>query len=93
MVEGEVAGTGKAGSGELGAAWLRQAVHDLCQPLMALECLLFVNKEPVAGEPLETASLRNVMEAGLIECRRMLVLVRGMQERMTSSEEVPGSVD
>jgi hypothetical protein len=83
----ERAGTGIAriGNTELGdadGAWLRQGLHDLCQPLTALECVLFVNREPVAGESLEAGLLRTVMDEALVECGRMMVLVRGLQERM-----------
>ncbi len=67
--------------------WLRTKVHDLCQPLMALECLLYVNREPVADEPLEASLLRRVMDEGLVECGRMLVLVRAMQQRLAEDEE------
>jgi hypothetical protein len=88
MLDGEVAPPGGAEGDELREAWFRRAVHDLCQPLTALECLLYVNREPVAGEPLEAALLRNVMEEGLVECKRMLMLVKEIQERMASSEEV-----
>ncbi len=68
-------------------AWLRTTLHDLCQPLMALECLLYVNREAVADEPLEASLLRRVMDEGLVECGRMLVLVRAMQRRLVEDEE------
>jgi hypothetical protein len=41
-----------------------------------------VNREPVAGESLEAGLLRTVMDEALVECGRMMVLVRGLQERM-----------
>ncbi len=63
--------------------WMRHGLHDLCQPLMALECLLFVNREPVEGESLDASVLRGVIQEGLVECQRMLVLMQGMQQRMT----------
>jgi hypothetical protein len=54
---------------------------------MALECLLYVNREAVADEPLEASLLRRVMDEGLVECGRMLVLVRAMQRRLVEDEE------
>lgn len=62
--------------------WMRRALHDLCQPLMALDCLLSVHAEPVPGEVIEASMLRSVMEEGLVECGRMMALVREMQKRM-----------
>ena len=89
-------GTGPSGDGEgsgpeMGKqdeAWLRQVLHDLCQPVMALDCLLSVNREPVAGESLDAALLRLVMEEGLVECGRMMALVRAMQQHMAEKAEV-----
>ena len=88
--DGSGAGVPKVGSAEVGEtddAWLRQGLHDLCQPLTALDCLLYVNREPKAGESLEAGLLRNVMAEGLIECGRMLVLVRELQDRLTQRQQ------
>jgi phosphoglycerate-specific signal transduction histidine kinase len=71
------------------ASWMQIALHDLCQPLMALECLLYVNREAVPEESLDASLLRNVMVEGLVECGRMMALVRAMQERVSAGEEVP----
>lgn len=74
--------------GEADDPWLRQGLHDLCQPLTALECLLYVNREPMAGDSLEAGLLRSVMAEGLIECGRMMVLVRELQERVAQRSGV-----
>jgi signal transduction histidine kinase len=81
MVQSEVSETHN--NVESRDSWLRRALHDLCQPLTALDCLLYINREPVTGELLETTVLRNVMEEALVESTRMLTLVRQMQERLT----------
>ncbi len=73
--------------GEIDDAWLRQGLHDLCQPLTALECLLYVNREPMPGDSLEAGLLRSVMAEGLIECGRMLVVVRELQDRMAERKQ------
>jgi hypothetical protein len=63
-------------------AWMNWALHGLCQPLMALECLLYLNQEEVADEPLEAGRLRSVLEEASVECGRMIELVRAMQVRL-----------
>ncbi len=77
------------GAGEPADAWIREGLHDLCQPLTALECLLFVNREPVAHEPLEAALLRSVMDEALVECGRMMVLISGLQDRSAAKSVWP----
>jgi hypothetical protein len=63
-------------------AWMRVALHDLCQPLTAVECRLFIGtmgqdgREPSAGE------MRETIRESLVECERMIYLVRAMQERL-----------
>ena len=63
--------------------WLRHALHDMSQPLTALECGLFVGtmspdgvRPPTAEELLET-----VFEA-LAQCERISTQMRTMQDRL-----------
>ena len=70
------------------AAWIQPLIHDLCQPLMALDCLLSVNREAVPGESLDASLLRTVMEEGLVECGRMIALIRAIEERTSLMVEL-----
>ena len=65
--------------------WVRRALHDLSQPMTALECGLFIGtmspdgvRAPTARELLET-----ILQA-LQQCERMSMQLRAMQERMNS---------
>ncbi len=92
-LQGYEAGSGPIGKGDDGGpevalrddVWLHKFLHDLAQPLTALECLLYVHRDPVAGESMDAALLRLVMEEGLVECGRMMALVRAMQQRMAGT--------
>ena len=57
--------------------WMRIALHDLCQPLTALECRLYLG----LGEPNEPA-LRLAMQEAMMQCERLIDGVRGMQIRL-----------
>ncbi len=59
------------------AEWIRVALHDLCQPLTALECRLFLG----LGETDETA-MRAAMKEAMLQCERLIDGVRGMQVRL-----------
>jgi signal transduction histidine kinase len=68
---------------------MRRLLHDLCQPLTALECLLYLSslarpQEMTEGE--ETLALRRTIDDGMVECRRMFSLVRSMQEQLTEDQ-------
>ncbi len=65
--------------------WIRVALHDLSQPLTALECLLYINTLPPHGVGRAQAGpevLQQTMAEALLECTRMMRMVRTMQERI-----------
>ena len=57
--------------------WLRDALHDLCQPLTALECRLFLGLSQ-QGE----AEMRTAIKEAMVQCERLIDGVRGMQIRL-----------
>ena len=59
------------------AEWMRGALHDLCQPLTALECRLFLGLNET-GE----AELRSTIKEAIQQCERLISGVRGMQVRL-----------
>jgi len=67
--------------------WMREAMHDLCQPLTTLECCLYVGTMDDHGVPPTEADLRATIDAALVECRRMMSRVRAMQERLHEDDE------
>lgn len=63
--------------------WMPKAMHDLCQPLTALECGLFLGTMSADGVGPPTAEeLMATILAALQQCERATALVRAMQERM-----------
>ncbi len=66
-------------------AWLRQALHDVCQPLTALECMLYVGTMSPDGirAPTSEELLATVQEA-LAQCERATRGVRAIQDRLES---------
>jgi len=85
----------EAGGGDIrlevaGASrWMRKALHDLCQPLTALDCLLYVgvgsNGGGTAGGA-DSKALEQALEGAARECGRMMEMVRAMQSRMAAEE-------
>ncbi len=70
-------------SGEM--AWIRQALHDLCQPLTALECVLYVGTmSPDGVRPPTAAELLATVQQALVQCERATAGVRGIQERLAT---------
>ena len=61
--------------------WLAHALDDLCQPLTALECLLYVHQDPLEDDSLKATLLRRVMQEALVEVSRITDIVRAMQLR------------
>ena len=57
--------------------WVRGALHDLCQPLTALECRLFLGL--LDGSEAE---LRVSVKEARVQCERLIAGVRGMQARL-----------
>ncbi len=60
-----------------GSTWLGEALHDLCQPLTALQCRLFL--ATLAEE--DCAEMVAAVRESLRQCERAIALVRGMQAR------------
>ena len=60
--------------------WLGSALHDLCQPLTALQCRLALGSLAAArGSGDELTELREAVGDSLVQCERMLKQVRAMQ--------------
>jgi len=63
--------------------WMLKAMHDLCQPLTALECGLFLGTMSADGVGPPTAEeLMATILGALQQCERATAQVRAMQERM-----------
>jgi hypothetical protein len=62
---------------------MRQAVHDVCQPVTALECGLFIGTMSPDGvrSPTVEELLGTILEA-LQQCERISAQLRAMQDRM-----------
>ncbi len=65
--------------------WMRAALHDLSQPLTALECGLFIGTMSPDGVRAPNAQelLATILQA-LEQCERVSMQLRAMQERMNS---------
>jgi hypothetical protein len=63
--------------------WMLDALHDLCQPLTALECGLFLGTMSPDGvrEPTAEELLATILE-GLVQCERVSTQLRVVLERM-----------
>ena len=57
---------------------VRQALHDLAQPLTALQCRLFL--ADMAGD--DTVELQRAVQDALVECERMMKRSRQLAERL-----------
>ncbi len=69
------------------AEWVRRSLHDLCQPLTALQCRLSLGMMCVGeDDAAELAELRRMMHDSLTECERMMDLVRVMQLKLDEEE-------
>jgi hypothetical protein len=60
---------------------MSELLHDLCQPLTALQCRL-----EIARMQNEPHLLLEMVEDSLIETRRMVVAIAAMRERLLSEE-------
>lgn len=65
--------------------WIQDALHDLSQPLTALQGRLFLAMLHTPGGEQERAELRRAVEDGLQQCERMIVHVRSMQRHLDES--------
>ena len=68
------------GCGQLRSAGMEDALHDLCQPLTAMQCRLFLATLVKGDERQE--EMEKAVADGLRLCERAIGLVRGMQQRM-----------
>ncbi len=60
--------------------WMQDALHDLSQPLTALQCRLFLAAQHTPGGVWEQVEMRRAVEEGLQQCERMIVHIRSMQQ-------------
>ncbi len=65
---------------------MEDALHDLCQPLTALQCRLFL--ATMASDAERAAEMEQSIVDALRQCERAIGLVRGMQDRMHEKEGV-----
>ena len=65
--------------------WLQDALHDLSQPLTALQGRLFLATLHPPGSEQERAEMRRAVQDGLQQCERMMVRVRSMQQHLDKS--------
>jgi hypothetical protein len=65
--------------------WIREALHDLCQPLTALECGLYIGTMSPDGvrAPRADELLATILEA-LAQAERLSAALRVIQDRMNS---------
>lgn len=66
-------------AGQSETAWLHKALHDLAQPVTAIECGLFLT---TLEQDANVAELRNAIGEALGQCQRLMREVRAMQERL-----------
>ncbi len=66
---------------------MRDALHDLSQPLTALECCLYIGTMDNQGERPTAEELHSTIAAALVECERLMSRVRAMQERLHEDDE------
>lgn len=70
--------------------WVRRSIHDLCQPLTALQLLLYMGLAERVGDKAEAAEvvgLRKTLDEAIVECDKLVSLVRSMQQRTTDRNE------
>ena len=62
---------------------MRAALHELSQPLTALECRLYLGAMGTGGTPSDDAiEMRAAIDEALRQCERMMTKVRAMQEHL-----------
>ena len=65
--------------------WMRSALHELSQPLTALECGLFVGTmSPDGVSAPQAEELMATIRQALVQCERMTGQFRLIQERIYS---------
>lgn len=79
--------TGVSGRGSEMQVWMQVALHDLCQPLTALQCrLTLATMVTKNGREEEIQELRATVAESLAECDRLIGHVRRMQDGMGDGE-------
>ncbi len=68
------------------SVWMEESLHDLCQPLTALQCRLFL--ATLAQGTERAGEMEQAVADALKQCDRAIGLVREMQHRMHQSEGV-----
>ena len=83
MPEAQQADVTQKGQEEDLVEWMRGAIHDLCQPLTALECRLFLGTlgPQGVGSPAPE-EMREAIHLGLVQCGRMMPPVRAMRDKL-----------
>ena len=66
--------------------WMENSLHDLCQPLTALQCRLFL--ATLANGQERAREMEQAVADALKQCDRAIGLVRGMQERVLEEDGV-----
>jgi hypothetical protein len=71
---------------------MRRGLHDLSQPLTALECCLFLGLMELSqtAEQDQLRLLRTTTEDALVQCRRVMDCVLALQERLAFADEAAG---
>jgi hypothetical protein len=68
-------------------SWLGDALHDLCQPLTALECGLYLGTmSPERGRTPTADELMTTINHALTQCKRLTVGLRAIKDRMNREE-------
>jgi hypothetical protein len=61
-------------------AWLDHAIHDLCQPLTALQCRIFLGTLSSAEE--DSPGMADALRESLVQCDRVIEQVRVLQQKL-----------
>ena len=64
--------------------WMQQALHDLSQPLSAMECHLYLCMMSSTAE-MKTAELADTIRESHVQCERLMAHVRSMQHRLSAN--------
>ncbi len=81
---GAAAASGESQEQQPVPEWLRDGLHELSQPLSALELLLYLGVQEDAGDGSGPEDRRaQYLREAQVQCARMLATVRAMQQRMS----------
>lgn len=67
--------------------WVRELLHELSQPLMALECQLYLAELDMENDGADDPR-RALVTSGAAECMRLMALLRGAQARVAMADGV-----